>query len=219
VSELSALANALVGQYEIDREIGRGGMGIVYLARDLNLDRPVAIKTLPAHLAGTGDVRERFLREARTAAHLSHPSIVPIHRADEIGGQVFFVMGYVDGESLAHRLRIAARMRDPAIRVGGQVSVVTEDVGGADEFLELDEEAVAAHIHMERVERLRLMPLRFGDIRLAQRRHPQVDERRVHRAAAESARRAVRAGGRRGGNDRLRGVHRDWFGAKAVHER
>ena len=78
----SALARALAGQYDVEREIGRGGMGVVYLARDLNLDRLVAIKTLPPHLATSPDVRERFLREARTAAHLSHPSIVPIHRAD-----------------------------------------------------------------------------------------------------------------------------------------
>jgi serine/threonine-protein kinase len=126
VSELSALTDALAGQYEIDREIGRGGMGIVYLARDLKLDRPVAIKTLPAHLAGSTDVRERFLREARTAAHLSHPSIVPIHRADEIAGQVFFVMGYVDGDSLAQRIHqgrppfaeTVAQLRDVALALG-----------------------------------------------------------------------------------------------------
>jgi serine/threonine-protein kinase len=127
MSELSSLAAALAGQYDIEREIGRGGMGIVYLARDLKLDRPVAIKTLPAHLAGSPDVRERFLREARTAAHLSHPSIVPIHRADEIGGQVFFVMGYVDGESLAQRIQergrppfaeTVAQLRDVALALG-----------------------------------------------------------------------------------------------------
>src|SRR5690349_3502359 len=121
------LADALAGQYEIEREIGRGGMGIVYLARDLKLDRPVAIKTLPAHLAGSADVRERFLREARTAAHLSHPSIVPIHRADEIAGQVFFVMGYVEGESLAQRIQecgrppfaeTVAQLRDVALALG-----------------------------------------------------------------------------------------------------
>ena len=102
-------------------------MGIVYLARDLKLDRPVAIKTLPPHLAGNPDVRERFLREARTAAHLSHPNIVPIHRADDIGDQVFFVMGYVDGESLAQRIQehgrppfaeTVAQLRDVALALG-----------------------------------------------------------------------------------------------------
>jgi len=104
-SDTLAFAAALDGQYQLDREIGRGGMGIVYLARDVKLDRLVAIKTLPYHLASDPVIRERFLREARTAAALSHPHIVPIHRADELGEFVFFVMGYVDGESLAHRVR------------------------------------------------------------------------------------------------------------------
>jgi hypothetical protein len=102
-----AFATALDGQYRLEREIGRGGMGIVYLARDLKLDRPVAIKTLPYHLASDPVIRERFLREARTAAALTHPSIVPIHRADELGDFVFFVMGFVDGESVAQRVRRA----------------------------------------------------------------------------------------------------------------
>ena len=80
-------------------------MGVVYLAHDVKLDREVAIKVLPPLLAGIADVRERFLREARTAARLSHPNIVSIHRADEIDSRVFFVMGYIEGESLADRLR------------------------------------------------------------------------------------------------------------------
>ena len=105
--ELTVFSNALSGQYEVEREIGRGGMGVVYLARDLRLDRMVAIKTLPLHLADDPAIRERFLREARTAARLSHPNIVPIYRADEVGGQVFFVMGFVDGESVAGALATA----------------------------------------------------------------------------------------------------------------
>lgn len=103
--EAQGLAGALRGQYDILREVGRGGMGIVYLARDVRLDRAVAIKTLPAHLAADDVVRERFLREARTAASLSHPNIVPVHRADDIDGHVFFVMGYVDGPPLAQLVR------------------------------------------------------------------------------------------------------------------
>ncbi|MEO5567410.1 MAG: serine/threonine-protein kinase, partial [Gemmatimonadaceae bacterium] len=102
--ELTVFSTALAGQYEIDREIGRGGMGVVYLARDLRLDRMVAIKTLPLHLANDPLIRDRFLREARTAARLAHPNIVPVHRADEIGGQVFFVMGFIDGDSVAQKL-------------------------------------------------------------------------------------------------------------------
>ena len=80
-------------------------MGVVYLARDVQLDRDVAIKVLPTHLARTAAARERFVREARTAAGLSHPHIVPIHRVGEARGFVFFVMSYVEGETLGERLR------------------------------------------------------------------------------------------------------------------
>ena len=101
---LAALPAALKGEFELEREIGRGGMGVVYLARDLVLDRHVALKVLPPDSA-TSDVRARFLREARTAAQLSHPHIVHIHRADERGEFAFFVMGLVDGENLGQRVR------------------------------------------------------------------------------------------------------------------
>lgn len=98
--EFVALQQVVAGRFSLDREIGRGGMGIVYLARDVSLDRPVAIKLLPLELAGDPAVRERFLREARTAAGLSHPNIVPIHAVEEHGDIVFFVMSFVDGETL-----------------------------------------------------------------------------------------------------------------------
>src|SRR5437762_3065480 len=100
-----AFQTALAGEYSLQRELGRGGMGVVYLARDVQLDRDVAIKVLPSHLADTPAARERFLREARTAAGLSHPHIVPIHRVGEARGFVFFVMSYVEGETLGERLR------------------------------------------------------------------------------------------------------------------
>jgi serine/threonine protein kinase len=96
---------ALAGEYSLQRELGRGGMGVVYLARDVQLDRDVAIKVLPTQMAGDAAARERFVREARTAAGLSHPHIVPIHRVGEAGGFVFFVMSYVEGETLGERLR------------------------------------------------------------------------------------------------------------------
>src|SRR3990172_9817358 len=73
-----AFQTALAGRYSLEREIGRGGMGIVYLAREVRLDRPVALKLFPPELAAVASLRERFLREARTAARLSHPHIVPI---------------------------------------------------------------------------------------------------------------------------------------------
>jgi serine/threonine-protein kinase len=96
---------ALAGRYSIDREIGRGGMGIVYLAREVHLDRLVAIKLLPPDRAAQPGLRERFLREARLAAKLSHPNIIPIHAVEDTGGFVFYVMSFVDGETLAQRVR------------------------------------------------------------------------------------------------------------------
>jgi hypothetical protein len=115
-TEFLDLQSALAGEYSLQRELGRGGMGVVYLARDVQLDRDVAIKVLPAHLASDAAARDRFLREARMAARLSHPHIVPIHRVSEVtcppaagaaaGTRiVFFVMSYVEGETLGERLR------------------------------------------------------------------------------------------------------------------
>jgi serine/threonine-protein kinase len=98
------LQELLAGRFSIERELGRGGMGLVLLARDVGLDRLVAIKVLPVGMAREQPVRERFLREARTAANLSHPNIVPIHQVEEHGDWVFFVMGYVDGETLRERV-------------------------------------------------------------------------------------------------------------------
>jgi serine/threonine-protein kinase len=105
--ELLDLQEAVAGRYSVDREIGRGGMGIVFLARDVALDRPVAIKLFPLALARRPELRERFLNEARTAARLSHPNIVPIYGVEEHGDLVFFVMAYVEGQTLTER--IAAR--------------------------------------------------------------------------------------------------------------
>lgn len=104
-ADLRALVErVLAGSYEIDREIGRGGMGIVFRAKDARLKRTVAIKLLPPELAFRLEIRSRFLKEAETAAQLSHPHIVPIYSVDEREGLVFFVMQYVDGENLAVRL-------------------------------------------------------------------------------------------------------------------
>jgi len=97
--------SALAGRYSLERELGRGGMGVVYLAREVRLDRSVAIKLLPPSKTVDPKLRERFLKEARTAAKLSHPNIIPIHAVEEIGEFVFFAMAYVDGETLTERVR------------------------------------------------------------------------------------------------------------------
>jgi hypothetical protein len=100
-----AFQAALAGRYSLDRELGRGGMGIVYLAREVRLDRLVAIKLLPPERAADEVIRERFVREARTAAKLSHPNIIPIHSVEEVDDFVYFVMSYIDGETLTQRVQ------------------------------------------------------------------------------------------------------------------
>ena len=99
------IERTLAGRYTIERELGRGGMGAVYLARDLTLDRLVALKVLPPEFATNSALRERFLRETRTAASFSHPNIVPVHSVEEHDGVLAFAMGFVEGESLAERVR------------------------------------------------------------------------------------------------------------------
>lgn len=101
---LARCTAAVAGLYDIEAEIGRGGMAVVYRARDTRLRRRVALKVLPPELAFRDEVRTRFLREAEMAARLSHPHIVPIYAVDDADGIVYFAMGLVEGESLAARL-------------------------------------------------------------------------------------------------------------------
>jgi serine/threonine protein kinase len=104
-AEIRAVAErALAANYELDNELGRGGMGIVYRAKDRRLKRLVAIKLLPPELAFRSEIKTRFLREAETAAQLSHPNIVPIYSVDERDGLVYFVMALVEGPTLARRM-------------------------------------------------------------------------------------------------------------------
>lgn len=104
---LDDLRAAVRERYRIERELGRGGMGAVYLARDVRLDRPVAIKVLPAEYASQPSLRERFLRETRTAAGFSHPNIVPVYAVEESADLLAYVMGFVEGESLTDRVKRA----------------------------------------------------------------------------------------------------------------
>jgi hypothetical protein len=121
--EFLALESVLRGRYVLQRELGRGGMGVVFLAREIALDRSVAIKLLPPTFAGSADQVDRFLQEAKTAARLAHPHIVPIHAVEQQSETVFFVMGYVPGETLAERIRTRGPL-DPgaAIRVVQEVA-------------------------------------------------------------------------------------------------
>lgn len=111
----TALAAKLESQYRIVRLLGQGGMGSVYLARDLTLEREVAIKVIKT-ADDSREIYDRFRREAKTAAKLSHPNIVPLHAFGEVEGMPYFVMGYVRGESLADRLRREGKLSEEEAR-------------------------------------------------------------------------------------------------------
>lgn len=115
-SLLERLRNALAPQYEVERELGTGGMGSVFLAGDPNLDRYVAIKVLRPDLASEV-APERFQREARVLARLKHPNIVPVYQAGEAGGLSYYVMDFVEGETLAQRLKRGTMPKSEALRL------------------------------------------------------------------------------------------------------
>ena len=118
----SRLNEALGDRYEVEREIGAGGMATVYLARDLRHDRPVALKVLKPELAAVIGA-ERFLQEIKVTAQLQHPHILPLHDSGQVDGTVFYVMPYVAGESLRARLDRERQLSvDTAIRITTEVA-------------------------------------------------------------------------------------------------
>lgn len=114
-AELQRLRDELGDQYALVRLIGRGGMGAVYLARERSLDRLVALKVLPAS-ADDETTRERFRREARMVARLNHPAIVPLYAYGETARTLYYAMAYIDGESLAQRLKREGPLSSPETR-------------------------------------------------------------------------------------------------------
>ena len=116
------LSTALEGRYTIERELGAGGMATVYLAQDLRHDRKVALKVLRPELAAVIGA-ERFLAEIKTTANLQHPHILALFDSGEAGGFVFYVMPYVEGESLRDRLTREKQLPvEEAVRIGKEVA-------------------------------------------------------------------------------------------------
>jgi serine/threonine-protein kinase len=115
-----------IGSHRIERELGRGGMGVVYLARDTRLDRLVAIKALPEALAGDPDRLARFEREAKIVASLTHYGIAAVHALEQHQGKNFLVMEYVEGETLAARLKRSRLPMDEALQVAIQIAEALE---------------------------------------------------------------------------------------------
>ena len=121
-----ALSAALVDRYLIERELGSGGMATVYLALDLKHQRRVAVKVLHPDLAAALG-GERFLAEIRTTANLQHPHILPLHDSGEAGGFLFYVMPFVDGESLRDRLDREKQLPiEDALRIAREVADALE---------------------------------------------------------------------------------------------
>jgi DNA-binding beta-propeller fold protein YncE len=149
-----ALGSTFAG-YRIEDEIGRGGMGIVYRATDLRLERPVALKLIAPELASDEEFRKRFLRESKVAASLGHPHVLPVHAAGEEGGQLYLAMRYVEGEDLKTLLAREGKL-DPerAFRICRQIAealdaahrrgLVHRDVKPANVLLDEEGEAYLA---------------------------------------------------------------------------
>ncbi|MBN2290225.1 MAG: protein kinase, partial [Candidatus Glassbacteria bacterium] len=115
VREEDYLRRVLAGRYQIEEEAGRGGMAVVYRARELALDRLVAIKVLPRHLWHNEELVARFLDDAKTAAQLEHPNIVPIFRIGEEPDSCYFVMSYLTGGSMTKLLKDRGKLELPEI--------------------------------------------------------------------------------------------------------
>jgi serine/threonine protein kinase len=121
-NQMGLLKAALAERYALERKIGAGGMATVYLARDLKHDRPVALKALRPELAVVLG-GERFLREIRITANLQHPHILPLLDSGEAGGFLYYVMPYVEGQSLRQRLlRESPLPRDDVVALTRQVA-------------------------------------------------------------------------------------------------
>lgn len=117
IEPVERLRTVLAGQYAIERELGRGGMALVYLAQDLRQRRPVAIKILrPGLTESVGTAR--FVREIRIASRLTHPNILPVHESAEVDGLLYYVMPFVAGESLRDRIHREGQLPvDDAVRI------------------------------------------------------------------------------------------------------
>ena len=150
-----------IGRYQILSEIGRGGMAVVYRARDPNFNRDVAIKVLPRELLHDAGFKARFLREAQTIATLEHPAIVPVHDFGEDNGQPYLVMRYMPGGSLADRLKLGPLPLAETLRIVGQLApaldqahragIVHRDLKPANILFDRDENAYIADFGLAKI--------------------------------------------------------------------
>ena len=151
-SILYRLAEALLPDYEVEREIASGGMGSVFAARDVALDRLVAVKIIKPELS-TAEAAERFVQEAKVLAQIRHPNVVPVHKAGEAAGFFYYIMDFMEGETLATRLKRGTLSTDEVVNLGRDllhaieavhsIGIVHRDIKPANIFLSGDRALLA----------------------------------------------------------------------------
>ena len=154
-----------ISHYEILDQIGKGGMGVVYKAKDLKLDRIVAIKFLPPHLASSEENKERFMHEAKAAASLSHPNIMSIYEIDEFEDTVFMVMEYVEGQTLkAYISNLKSGSGIPFMKAAEWMSMVASGLKAAHDKEIIHRDIKSENIMLTPDEHLKIMD--FGIAKL-----------------------------------------------------
>jgi serine/threonine protein kinase len=158
---LNTLKRGLAAEYDVERELGRGGMAIVYKAREIELDRPVALKVLPPELGPVGSVADRFKREARLAASLDHPNVIPVYRVGQAGGIMYMAMKFIDGKPLDAVLDaygalplpvilIVLRSAAAALAFAHEHGIIHRDIKGANILVDRDAKVVVSDFGIAR---------------------------------------------------------------------
>ena len=155
-----------ISHYEITEEIGRGGMGIVYKAKDLKLDRFVAIKFLPPQMASSEENKARFIREAKSAAALSHPNILGIYEIDEADGSLFIAMEYVEGETLkSHISKITTGTGVPVNQATDWIEQIAHGLKSAHDINIIHRDIKTENVMINKDGRLKIMDFGLAKIK------------------------------------------------------
>jgi serine/threonine protein kinase/Flp pilus assembly protein TadD len=152
------MIDKIISHYKVIEKLGEGGMGVVYKAKDTKLDRAVAIKFLPSHLAGSEENKQRFLREAKSAAALGHPNILSIYEIDQENGSMFIVMEYVDGQTLkSHISNLTSGTGVPVLQAIDWVEQIAQGLKSAHDMNIIHRDVKTENIMISKDGRLKIM--------------------------------------------------------------